>query len=204
MLARLVLALVLALFSSSIARGSGELAPPFGLEWGGSPQRLADWSERFELDLLVKTPGGNPEQSVLMISSSKGALPGHEATSLEGRFREARLYEVGVHYTYPGRGTDFVEARFVKLKRLLARKYREFRLSGRQKDVKDGISTTSEAYHLEPAPGFLIVLARTVVVDQKRGDKAMRFSVVYRSEHHATPPPVQTAGALPDGPPVQE
>lgn len=199
MLARQGLVLILAVFSSCPVLG--DLAPPFGLEWGGSPARLVDWAKRFELDLLVKAPGGDQERSTLMISSAKGALPGHEATSLEGRFLEARLYEVGVHYTYPGRKVDFVQARFNELKRLLTLKHGDFRLSGRQKDIKDGISTTSEAYHLEPSPGYLIILARTIVVDQKRGDQAMRFSVVYHSDRDAEPVREQAAGPpLPDVP----
>lgn len=187
----------------------GGLAPPFGLEWGGSPARLVDWAKRFELDLLVRAPGKDPELSVLLISSAEGSLPGHEATSLEARFRNARLFEVGVHYAYPGRSVAFVESRFVELKRILALKHGEFRLGGQQKDVKDGIATASQAYHVEPAPGYLIVLARTEVTDGKRGDKAMRFSVVYRSDRHSRPAADEVAGdrsaapapeALPDGP----
>lgn len=182
---------------------AGELSPPFGLEWGGSPARLVDWAKKSELDLLVKSPGDDPEKSILMITPPEGALPGHEATSLEARFQEARLFEVGVHYAYPGRGVDFIESRFIELKRLLSVKHGQFKLAARQKDVKDGISTTSEAYHLKPAPGYLLILARTVVVDTKRNDKAMRFSVVYHCDHLAKPSRDKALGGLPIAPPSE-
>ena len=172
---------LLLLAGLATSRG-GELAPPFGLSWGGAPGRLVDWAKRFELDLLVKAPGKEPDVSILLITPETGSLPDHEASMLEARFIGGKLFEVGVHYTYPGQRSEFVQGRSVEMKRLLTVTHGEFKLSGRQKDVKDGITTTSEAYHLEPEPGYLLMLARTVVTDTKRGDTATRFSVVYHSD----------------------
>lgn len=162
---------------------AAELSPPFSLQWGASPSRLVDWAKRSELDLLVKTPGKDPELSILLISSEEGSLPQHDATTLEARFLRGKLFEVTVHYTYPGQTADFVQKRFNELRRVLGLKYGEFKLSAREKDVKDGIATTSDAYHLEPSPGYLLMMSKTEVTDSKRNDIARRFSVVYHSDH---------------------
>jgi hypothetical protein len=163
--------------------GAADFKPPFGLSWGGSPGRLVEWAKRFKLDLLVKAPGNDPKMSILLITSQEGGLPGgHEASMLEARFREGRLFEVVVHYSFPGRQAGFVEERFIILKRELKARHGAFKLAGRQKVVKDGILTNSDAYHLEPAPGLLLMLAYTTVKDVKRGDVAARFSVIYHSD----------------------
>ena len=157
------------------------LPPPLDLQWGGSPARLMALADRFGMDKTVRTPGKEPRITILEVGPEKGSLPGHDASGVEARFLGGKLYEVAVHYTYPGRKTDFVKARFVELKKGLTARYGRFQFDGERKSVADGISTKSESYHIRMADGRTLLLAVTEVKDVKRGDSAARFSVVYHN-----------------------
>ena len=159
------------------------LPPPFGLAWGDSPTRLVDWAVRTKLDQTVKAPAEKPRLKILMISAAKGALPGHDASVLEARFMDGQLFEVALHYSYPGRKADFVRGQFVELKGILTRRHGAFKPSGNLRDSpRDGIITRSTAYQNEPATKRSLLLVLTEVTDAKRGDAAARFSVVYHSD----------------------
>jgi hypothetical protein len=159
------------------------LDPPLELKWGDSPSWLVGFADRHGMDKNVRAPGKEPRLTILEVGPAKGPLPGHEASSIEARFMDGRLFEVAVHYTYPGRSSDFVKGRFLALKSGLTVRHGKFRLNGKKKPaVKDGISTSSEAYHLDAGEGRVLLLAVTEVKDMKRGDSAARFSVVYRNE----------------------
>lgn len=161
---------------------AGVIQPPFGLHWGDSPGGLIDWAARFKLDVLVKALGDRPRQKSLIISPREGTLPEHESTSLEAHFIDGRLFEVSVHYTYPGKKTDFVKGRYFALKNLLTKHHGPLAFNGRKKEAAQGIETISEAYHVEPRPGNLLLLAMTEVRDIKRGDSGARFSLLYHNE----------------------
>lgn len=182
--ARLVfLALMTGLSLVAGARGGEPLSPPLDLKWGDSPSWLVGWADRHGMDKNVKAPGSNKRLTILEVGPEAGSLPGHEATSVEARFMDGRLFEVAVHYTYPGRSSDFVKGRFLELKSGLTVRHGKFRFNGKKKPlVKDGIATSSEAWHLEAGEGRMLLLAVTEVKDVKRGDSAGRFSVVYRNE----------------------
>jgi hypothetical protein len=160
--------------------------PPFGLKWGAPPAGLVDWAARFKLDVLVKALGDRPRQQILIISARKGSLPSHESTSLEAHFVDGRLFEVSVHYTYPGKSTDFVRARHDALKALLSKKFGPLKFNGSKKSSSDGIATVSEASHAEVGEGIMVMLALTEVRDTKRGDAAARFTLLYRNERILT------------------
>lgn len=166
----------------SQAADQGRMDPPFNLKWGEPPAGLVDWAARFELDVLVKAPGDRPRVKVLVVSSREGALPNHESTSLEAHFIDGRLFEVSVHYAYPGKTPDHVRVRHDALKDLLAKRYGPLRFNGRKSSTADGITTLSEAWQIESEQGPVMLLALTEVRDDQRGDAAARFSLLYYNE----------------------
>jgi hypothetical protein len=155
--------------------------PPFGRQWGEPPGGLVDWAGRMKLDVLVKAPGDRPRIKILVISPREGSLPDHDSTSLEAHFIDGRLFQVSVHYTYPEKSTEFARARHEALKALLTKRYGAMSFNGRKKDSSDGILTISEAHHIEPRAGNMLLLALTEVRDIKRGDSAARFSLLYHN-----------------------
>ena len=156
--------------------------PPFGLTWGDSPSSLVEWATRTQLDQTMKVPASDPRLKVLRVSSPKGMLPGHEASVLEARFVDERLFEVALHYTYPGRKSSFVRGQFAELKRILAQRHGPLSLGAKsRKEPLAGVSSSSIAYQLEPAAGRSLMLVMTEVIDTKRGDRSARFSVVYHN-----------------------
>lgn len=155
--------------------------PPFNLQWGEPPGGLVDWAARYELDVLVKAPGDRPRIKVLVVAPREGTLPNHESTSLEAHFIDGRLFEVSVHYSYPGKAPAHVRGRHDVLRDLLAKRYGPLRFNGRKNGTRDGITTSSEAWQVEPRPGNVLLLAFTEVKDAKRGDAAARFSLLYRN-----------------------
>lgn len=162
--------------------GAEPLQPPFGLSWGDSPTRLVDWAVRTKLDQVIKAPADRPRLKVLMVSPAKGTLPGHDATTLEARFMDGELFEVALHYNYPGKNALFVRTRFAALKKILTQRHGPFKLGARGRDEpRDGITTRSTAYQIEPAPGRNLMLVLTEVSDSKRADSSARFSVVYHN-----------------------
>ena len=158
------------------------LLPPFGLKWGEPPDGLVDWALRSSLDQTIKVPASDPRLKVLLVSSPKGNLPGHDATTLEARFIDGMLFEVALHYTYPGRKSSFVRGQFAELKRILAQRHGPLALGAKsRKEPLAGVSSSSIAYQLEPAAGRSLMLVLTEVVDTKHGDRSARFSVVYHN-----------------------
>ena len=172
----------LALHGVSVLCAADPLQPPFGLSWGDSPTRLVDWATRTKLDQTVKAPAEQPRVKILRVTPAKGTLPGHDATTLEARFMDGKLFEVALHYTYPGRTSTFVRAQFAELKRILAHRHGPLQLGAKTRgEPLDGVATRSTAYQIDPAPGSSLMLVMTEVSDTKRGDQSARFSVVYHN-----------------------
>ena len=166
----------------SVLSAADPLRPPFGLAWGDSPTRLIDWATRTSLDLTVKVPAGRPGLKILLVSPARGTLPGHDATTLEARFMDGKLFEAALHYTYPGRTSAFVRAQFAELKKILSHRHGSLQLGAKTREEPvDGVVTRSTAYQIETAPGSNLMLAMTEVSDAKRGDRSARFSVVYHN-----------------------
>ncbi|HCI91276.1 MAG TPA: hypothetical protein DHV60_01825, partial [Verrucomicrobiales bacterium] len=59
------------------------LAPPFGLQWGDSMDKVLGWAEREKLDIVINIKGNEPELRVIRVTSSTGQLPRHKAVALE-------------------------------------------------------------------------------------------------------------------------
>ena len=158
------------------------LQPPFGLSWGDSPTGLVEWAVRTSLDQTVKAPAAQPRLKILIVAPAEGTLPGHEATALEARFMEGKLFEVALHYTYPGRESSFVQGQFAELKKILTRRHGPLQIGAKTREKpREGVLTRSTAYQLEPAAGRSLMLVLTEVSDAKRGDSSARFSVIYHN-----------------------
>ena len=173
---------VVILHGVSGLRAAEPLQPPFGLSWGDSPTRLVEWAVRTSLDQTVKAPAGQPRLKVLLVAPAEGALPGHEATELEARFMDGKLFEVALHYTYPGRKSSFVRGQFAELKKILTRRHGPLQLGAKAQEApKEGVLTKLTSYRVEPASGRRLLLVLTEVSDAKRGDSSARFSVIYHN-----------------------
>ena len=95
---------------------------------------------------------------------------------------DGRLFEIALHYAYPGRDAAFVRAQFAELKKILAGRHGPFKPGGKKKDTpRSGIVTRSTAYRFEPAGKRHLLLVLTEVWDTQRGDAAARFSVIYHN-----------------------
>lgn len=172
----------LMLSSAFSVRAAEPLLPPFGLSWGGSPNRLVDWAVRTKLDQTVKALADQPRLKILLVAPSSGPLPGHEASTLEARFMDGKLFEVALHYTYPGKKAAFVRTKFLVLKKILTRRHGAFKPGGVKREAPiEGVITRSTAFQIDPAPGRHLILVLTEVSDAKRGDASARFSVVYHN-----------------------
>ncbi|NNC89853.1 MAG: hypothetical protein HKN82_15455 [Akkermansiaceae bacterium] len=160
------------------------------------------WADKQQLDKTWKEPGDDPALTILTISGPDGHLPDHAAAALEARFTDGRLFEVAVHYRFPGRSPDFVRARFVTLKKELSLRHGGFRPGGTRRNVDDGLVIKSEAHRITPAEDRGLVLAYTEVRDEKRGDAAAEFSLLYHNGSVAKRKPTPAGGGLttPDEP----
>ena len=95
---------------------------------------------------------------------------------------DGKLFEVALHYTYPGRNSVFVRAQFAELRKILSHRHGPLQMGAKtREELLDGVISRSTAYQIEPAPGSNLMLVMTEVTDAKRGDKSARFSVVAES-----------------------
>ena len=165
------------------ARAADELAPPFGLRWGDSPEKLISWASRHSLDLSILLPGDQPQIRVLKANARKGPLPDTQASALEARFLAGRLIEVTVHYADPEWPAATVEERFQKLRQQVTSAYGELVPNRQERTVDDQFSTRKLAFHREPVKGLFLLLAYTEVEDLLRKSRDARFSLLYRNDN---------------------
>lgn len=168
--------------SNPLPVGKEPLPPPFELTWGEPPANLVAWARRNKFDQHVKEPGGNRRLAILRISAPEGPLPEHQASTLEARFFDGRLYEVTLHYTFPGMKAGDVRGKFTALKELLTNRHGKFVLDANKQATRNGVVTKSMSYKTKPAQERLLLLALTEVRDAVRGDAAAKFSVVYHND----------------------
>ena len=159
------------------------LKPPFGLNWGDSPEKLIGWAKKHSLNITINLPGNQDRLSLLRISSSKGFLPGHQASAVEGRFIGGKLYELTVDYADPRSDAAQMKNRFDILKTQLAKEHGVMRGNQQQRTVNDQFVTRTVSYHREPVKGLFLLLAYTEVEDLLRHSKKSRFSLVYRNDN---------------------
>jgi hypothetical protein len=167
----------------STTLGQDILAPPFGLRWGDSPEKLVEWATRKSLDLTIFLPGDQPGLRVVKIQPKKGFLPDTKAAALEGSFLKGRLYELTVHYADPDASADLMEARFVELRKQVTREHGTLLANKSQRAVLDQFVTRKESFHREPVKGLFLLLAYTEIEDLLRKSKEARFSLIYRNDN---------------------
>jgi hypothetical protein len=183
-LARMVLCGVLGMFlAAGTCMAQAEMNPPFGLNWGDSPEKLVAWATRQSLDLNIMQPGDQPELRILKIQPSKGFLPEHKASALEARFLNGRLYELTVHYFDPDASADLMEARFEEMRRELTARHGALTANQQERSVVDKFATRKISFHREPVKGMMLLLVFTEVEDLLRQSKEARFSLVYRNDN---------------------
>jgi hypothetical protein len=159
------------------------LAPPFGLHWGDTPDKVLDWAQSKNLEVNIKIPGGHPEIREILVSSIAGPLPNHQAYALEARYHWGKLYEVTVHYGAPGLKLEQVTADFEQIKKILSAKHGAL-VSNSKQEKKDGpLIRRSVSYHVEPVSGLLLLMALSEVEDVASKQKSARFSLLYRNQN---------------------
>ena len=160
------------------------LAPPFGLHWGDSPEKLIAWAGRHTLDVTISLPGDQPGLRVLRIEPRKGFLPETKAGAVEGRFLNGKLYELTVHYFDREASADLMEARFAELRKQLATEHGPLLTNQQQRVVEDQFVTRTQSFHREPVKGLFLLLAFTEVEDLLRKSRDARFSLIYRNDNY--------------------
>lgn len=174
--------MVLMLSGQSLA-AQAILAPPFGLQWGDTPDKVLDWAEAKKLDVHIKIPGHKPEVRELRVSSESGPLPGHQAYALEALYHWGKLYEVTLHYGAPGMKPAKVRASFNKLKSSMTVKHGVFSPNNKKEEKSEGFVRRSVSYHVEPVAGLLLLMSLTEFEDTLRKKRSARFSLLYRNQN---------------------
>lgn len=159
------------------------LAPPFGLQWGDTPDKVLQWAETQKLDVLVKIPGKRPEIREFRVSAEHGSLPSHQAHALEARYHWGKLYEVSLHYGSSADKTAEVKVNFEKLKTAMAVKHGVFQANNKQESKDDGYIQRSVSYHVEPVSGLMLMIIFTELEDVVRKKETARFSLLYRNHN---------------------
>ena len=160
------------------------LAPPFGLEWGSSPDKLFDWADRQKLDVTIHLPGKQINERHIIIKKSGGNLPGHDASSLEARFNQGKLYEVTLNYADPKLNFNQSKIKFTEAKRALTANYGPFKLSSKdRKTSRDKFVTDAFSYHIEPVSGLFLMISYTEVRDSLRNTSKATFSLIYHNDN---------------------
>ena len=176
-------AILVVLMCGSKLEAQAILAPPFGLHWGDTPDKILDWARDKHLDVHLKIPGDRPEIREIRVSSLKGSLPGHEAYALDTRYHLGKLYEVTLHYGAPEMKVSKVRADFEKVKRVMSTKHGKMLPDNKQEKKSGGLIRRAVSYHVEPVSGLLLLIVFTEVEDTVRKKTTARFSLLYRNEN---------------------
>ncbi len=161
--------------------GQALLAPPFGLQWGNTPDKVLDWAESQKLDVDIKIPGAHPEIREIRVSSKQGTLPNHQARVLEARYHWGKLFEVTLHYGSTEDSPSDLRRDFDKVKSVLTLKHGVFQANSNKNFQKDGFVQKSLSYHVEPVSGLMLLIAYTELEDKVRKDRSARFSLLYQN-----------------------
>jgi hypothetical protein len=180
-MSKIVLVVWLALVAPLAAQAV--LAPPFGLKWGDSPEKLIEFADRHTLDVRIVLPGKKPDLRIIRIQAEKGPLPLSKASALEARFHSGRLFEVTVHYANPEENADRIEGRFNEMKRQLTVAHGEFVANQQDQKVKDQFASRTLSFHREPVKGLFLNIAFTEVEDRLRKTREATFSLIYRNDN---------------------
>jgi hypothetical protein len=169
---------------SSCALNAQELLkPPFGVNWGDSPEKLVSWATEKSLDLTITIPSKQPNLRIINIAASKGTLPDSKATSVEGKFLHGGLYEMTVHYGDSNASATIMEERFEEIKKQITREQGPLLANQQHKTVDNHFVTRTQAFHRESLKGVFLLIAWTEVEDLLRKSKQSKFSVIYRNDN---------------------
>ena len=169
---------------SSLALNAQELLkPPFGVNWGDSPEKLVSWATEKSLDLTITIPGKSPNLRIIHVAAPKGTLPDSPATSVEGKFLHGGLYEMTVHYGDSTTSATIMEERFEEMKKQMTREHGPLLANQQQKAVDNHFVTRTQAFHRESFKGVFLLIAWTEVEDLLRKTKEAKFSVIYRNDN---------------------
>jgi hypothetical protein len=163
--------------------GQAVLAPPLGLKWGDSPEKLIDWAGRHTLDVQITLPGAKPDLRILRIQAAKGPLPTLKARSLEAYFHSGRLYELTLHYGGLDQDAGRVEASFNEMKKRLAVRHGAFKANQQENTLDNQFATRTLSFHREPVKGLFLNLAFTEMEDLMRKTREATFSAIYRNDN---------------------
>ncbi len=159
------------------------LKPPFGVNWGDSPEKLVSWATEKSLDLNITIPGKDPNLRIIKVSSPNGTLPDSTATSVEGKFLRGGLYEMTVHYENSGTSATIMEERFEEMKKQITREQGPLQANQQHKAVDNHFVTRTQAFHRESFKGVFLLIAWTEVEDLLRKTREAKFSMIYRNDN---------------------
>lgn len=159
------------------------LNPPFGLNWGDSPEKLIAWASRQSLGVTISIPGTQPSLRILRIQPETGFLPETQVGALEGRFIKGKLYELTVHYFDPAATAEQMESRFEVLRQQTSSDQGPLLANQQRRTVKDHFMTRTQSFHREPVKGIFLLLTYTEEEDLLRKSKQARFSLVYQNDN---------------------
>ncbi|MEM1083721.1 MAG: hypothetical protein AAGI48_06325 [Verrucomicrobiota bacterium] len=178
---RLVMLALLLLAAPAVAQAV--LAPPLGLKWGDTPEKLIDWAGRNTLDVEIFLPGSEPDLRILKIQAAKGPLPEIKARSVEARFHSGRLFELTVHYGGAEQGADRVEGEFNAMRKRLTAVHGPFKANQQENSIDNKFATRTRSFHREPVKGLFLNMAFTEMEDLLRKTREATFSLVYRNDN---------------------
>lgn len=160
------------------------LKPPFGLNWGDSPEKLVTWATDKELNLTITIPAKQPSLRIIKVAATKGSLPDSLATSVEGKFLNGGLYEMTVHYENSAVSATVMEERFEEIKKQITREQGPLLTNQQHKAVENHFVTRTQAFHRESFKGVFLLIAWTEVEDLLRKTRQAKFSVIYRNDNY--------------------
>ncbi len=174
---------LLLLFSCTI-QAQELLKPPFGVNWGDSPEKLVSWATGNALDLTITIPAEQPGLRIIKLTSPKGKLPDSLAASVEGKFLHGGLYEMTVHYEDSAVSATIMEERFEEIKKQITRENGVLLANQQHKAVENHFVTRTQAFHRESLKGVFLLIAWTEVEDLLRKTRQAKFSMIYRNDNY--------------------
>ncbi len=163
---------------------AGALDLPIGSSWGDPPGKLIDWGTEKKAEVAIILPPEKPDWRYVKVRTDDArVLDAGFVTEVEGRYFQGQLVEIALTQRDPKLTSTVVKARFLKEKRLYARRYGTFKVNRRTSANQNNFSTNSLSYHVEPLPGLFLLLTHTEMEDQLRQVREGRFSVIFRNEN---------------------
>jgi hypothetical protein len=172
------------LLISSALHAQELLKPPFGVNWGDSPEKLVSWATEKSMDLTITIPGNQPDLRIIKVAAPKGTLPDSKASSVEGKFLHGGLYEMTVHYVDTTISATVMEERFEEIKKQITNENGALLANQQHKVVENHFVTRTQAFHRESFKGVFLLIAWTEVEDLLRKTRQAKFSIIYQNDNY--------------------